>query len=80
MGVLAALEEPLAARLVAEIPDDPGRWRLTHALVREFLYEALGAARRVALHRTIGETLATTIRPPERGHANTSASNAARGR
>ena len=57
MDVLAALEEPLAARLVAELPDDPGRWRFTHALVRECLYDALGPARRAALHRTIGETL-----------------------
>jgi tetratricopeptide (TPR) repeat protein len=57
MDVLAALEEPLAARLVAEVQDYPGRWRFTHALVREFLYEALGPARRAAMHRVIGETL-----------------------
>lgn len=55
--VLAALEEPLAARLVTEVREDPGRWRFTHALVREALYDALGPARRAALHRAIGEAL-----------------------
>src|SRR5206468_4035006 len=57
MQVLAALEEPLAARLVTEVHEDPGRWRFTHALVREVLYEALGPARRAALHRAMGEAL-----------------------
>ena len=57
MEVLAALEEPLAARLVAEVREDPGRWRFTHALVREVLYDALGPARRAALHRAVGEAL-----------------------
>src|SRR5262245_6995611 len=57
MQVLAALEEPLATRLVNEVPDDPTRWRFTHALVREGLYEALGPARRAALHRMIGEAI-----------------------
>jgi tetratricopeptide (TPR) repeat protein len=57
MRVLAALEEPLAARLVREVRGDPGRWRFTHALVREVLYQALGPARRAALHHAIGEAL-----------------------
>jgi tetratricopeptide (TPR) repeat protein len=57
MQVLAALEEPLAARLVAEMREVPGRWRFTHALVREVLYDALGPTRRAALHRAIGEAL-----------------------
>ena len=57
MQVLAALEEPLAARLVTEVREDPGRVRFTHALVREVLYEALGPARRAALHRAIGTAL-----------------------
>ena len=55
--VLAALEEPLATRLVTEVREDPGRLRFTHALVREVLYDALGPARRAALHRAIGEAL-----------------------
>ena len=57
MQVLAALEEPLAARLVTEVREDPGRVRFTHALVREVVYEALGPARRAALHRAIGTAL-----------------------
>src|SRR5262249_25807785 len=54
MQVLAVLEEALAARLVTEVREDPGRVRFAHALVREVLYEALGPARRAALHRAIG--------------------------
>src|SRR5262245_47704220 len=57
MQVLAVLEEALAARLVTEVREDPGRVRFTHALVREVLYEALGPARRAALHRAIGTAL-----------------------
>jgi tetratricopeptide (TPR) repeat protein len=57
MQVLAVLEEALAARLVTEVREDPGRVRFTHALVREVIYEALGPARRAALHRAIGEAL-----------------------
>jgi tetratricopeptide (TPR) repeat protein len=57
MQVLAALEEPLAAGLVTEVREDPGRWRFRHALVREVLYEALGPTRRVALHGLVGDAL-----------------------
>jgi tetratricopeptide (TPR) repeat protein len=57
MQVLASLEEPLAARLVTEVRENPGHWRFTHALVREVLYEALGPTRRAALHRTVGDAL-----------------------
>ena len=57
MQVLAALEEPLATRLVTEVRDDPGRLRLTHAVVCEVLYDALGPARRATLHRAIGTAL-----------------------
>src|SRR5439155_4817383 len=49
MQVLAALEEPLAARLATEVREDPGRWRFTHALVREVLYGAETTAREVAV-------------------------------
>src|SRR5438128_1474969 len=49
MQVLAALEEPLAARLATEVREDPGRWRFTHALVREVLYGAETTATEVAV-------------------------------
>ena len=43
--------------MVAEVPGGLGRWRFTHALVREVLYEGLPAARRVRLHGRVGEAL-----------------------
>ena len=51
------LEEAVAARLVEEIPGTVGKFRFVHGLIRETLYEQLTAARRVRLHRRIGETI-----------------------
>ncbi|HET8672724.1 MAG TPA: AAA family ATPase [Thermoleophilaceae bacterium] len=52
------LDEAQQARLVEELPEGVGRYRFAHALVRETLYESLGAQERIALHRAVGETLA----------------------
>jgi DNA-binding SARP family transcriptional activator len=50
--VLEALDEPLAARVVAEILDAPRVWlRFAHVLIRDTLYEDLTAAQRIRLHR-----------------------------
>src|SRR5262249_54572452 len=57
MQVLAVLEEALAARLVAERREDPGRVRFPHPLVREVLYGGLVPAPRVGPHRAIGTAL-----------------------
>ena len=45
------------AGLVREVDDDVDRFAFAHALVRETLYEAQSASRRVRLHRRIGEAL-----------------------
>jgi class 3 adenylate cyclase/tetratricopeptide (TPR) repeat protein len=50
-GVLTALEEACAARLVIEV--SATRYRFAHALVRDTLYQELTAARRVSLHRRV---------------------------
>jgi DNA-binding CsgD family transcriptional regulator len=55
--LLELLEEAEAARVVAAVPGELGRWRFAHALVREVLYEGLPAARRVRLHGRVGEAL-----------------------
>ncbi len=56
--LLELLDEAVQARLVTETPGIGGaRYRFAHALVRETLYEELSAARRLRLHRTIGEVL-----------------------
>ena len=55
--LLVLLEEAEAVRVVGAVPDGLSRWRFAHALVREVLYEGLLAARRVHLHRLVGEAL-----------------------
>jgi DNA-binding CsgD family transcriptional regulator len=55
--LLGLLEEAEAARVVTAVPRELGRWRFTHALVREVLYDGLPAARRVGLHGCVGEAL-----------------------
>ena len=54
-GVLDALEEAVAAGLLTEA--GAGEYTFAHALVRQTLYEELGSARRMRLHRQIGEAL-----------------------
>ena len=56
-GVLDALDEAVAARLVGE-PGAPGMFSFSHALVRQTLLVELSAARRARLHRKVGEALA----------------------
>lgn len=50
-----ALEEAVAGHLFAELK--PGRYRFSHAIVRDTLYARLTATRRSRLHRRVGETL-----------------------
>ena len=53
--VLELLEEAVAARVIEEIPQAVGRYQFTHALIRATLYDEVTTARRVRLHRRIGE-------------------------
>jgi tetratricopeptide (TPR) repeat protein len=58
--VLDVLDEARAARVLLEVPGvapAADRMRFSHALIRDVLYEELGPARRVRLHRQVGETL-----------------------
>ena len=54
---LNALDEALSADLVVEVPDQPGRYSFSHALIRETLYEGMSALRRARTHRRVGEVL-----------------------
>jgi predicted ATPase len=54
--LLDALDDAVAARLVEE-RDAPGLYRFSHALVQETLYDGLSTARRMRLHRAIGDAL-----------------------
>jgi DNA-binding CsgD family transcriptional regulator/tetratricopeptide (TPR) repeat protein len=55
--LLELVDEAEAARVIAAVLDAPGRYRFHHALIRETLYDGLGAARRVRLHRQVGVAL-----------------------
>ena len=53
---VAALDKTVSAGLL-HAAGSPGRYRFSHDLVRETLYEELPSARRATLHRRIGETI-----------------------
>ena len=55
--LLEALDEALAAQLIDEVPGRVGRYSFSHALIHETLYDDHNAARRVRLHRQIGEAM-----------------------
>lgn len=55
--LLEVIEEATATGLIAEDPQDAGRLRFSHALVRDTLYEDLSTAQRLTLHTEIGEAL-----------------------
>jgi DNA-binding SARP family transcriptional activator len=58
-GVLDALDEAVAAGLLTEAGH--GEYAFAHALVGQTIYGQLGAARRMRLHRQLGEALETLV-------------------
>jgi hypothetical protein len=56
-ALLEAIAEAEAARVIRAVPAAPGRFGFSHGLVREALYEEIPSARRIRLHRQIGEAL-----------------------
>ena len=55
--VLDALAEARRAALVREVHDAPGLFTFAHGVIRHTLYQELGPARQVELHRRVAETL-----------------------
>lgn len=55
--ILGALEESLAGRVITDVPGSKGRLRFSHVVVRESLYDGIGRARRMQLHRLAGGVL-----------------------
>jgi DNA-binding CsgD family transcriptional regulator/tetratricopeptide (TPR) repeat protein len=55
--VLGLLDEAMRARLLDQVPEQPGWFRFPHALVRETLSEGLETVDRWRKHRRIAETL-----------------------
>jgi predicted ATPase/class 3 adenylate cyclase len=55
--VTEALAKAREVALVREVKGSPGRFTFVHALIRHTLYDELGPARRLELHRLVAETL-----------------------
>jgi tetratricopeptide (TPR) repeat protein len=55
-AVAEALEAAGRAALVREVKGSPGRFSFAHALVRHTIYDELGPAQRMELHRRVAET------------------------
>jgi len=56
--VLDAIDEALAARLIAPVAAEAERYDFQHDLVRRALYDGWSPSRRVRLHRALAESLA----------------------
>jgi DNA-binding SARP family transcriptional activator/tetratricopeptide (TPR) repeat protein len=54
---LSALEQALAAGLVAESAGSSGSFSFSHALIRETLYDGMSKARLARIHRAVGVAL-----------------------
>lgn len=55
--LLDVLDEAISEQIVAEVSGMPDRLRFSHVLIRDVLYEELGASRRRRLHDRAGEAL-----------------------
>src|SRR5207244_3237671 len=58
-ALLEVLRPALGREILVPDPRTAGRYRFAHALIRETIYEELGAAERARLHGRIGEVLET---------------------
>jgi DNA-binding SARP family transcriptional activator len=56
-SALDVLEAAVRARLIGEVPDEPGRFSFVHAIVRDALASSLTAARRARLHELFAGAL-----------------------
>src|SRR5213594_357795 len=56
-ALLEVLSPALGHEILVRDPRTAGRYRFAHALIRETIYEELGAAERARLHGRIGEVL-----------------------
>jgi class 3 adenylate cyclase len=66
--VIDGLDVSLERALVQEIPGQLDRFRFTHALVRQTLYEELSMSRRVRTHAKVAAACDARSNPAERAH------------
>jgi DNA-binding SARP family transcriptional activator len=55
--LIELLNEAMAERVLDDVPGAPGRVRFDHQLIRDTLYYQLTGARRMQLHKAVGEAL-----------------------
>ena len=51
------LDEAQRAAVVTDLPESPGRYSFSHALIQHTLYEDLAINRRTRLHKAVGEAI-----------------------
>jgi class 3 adenylate cyclase len=66
--LLDDLEAAVAASVLAESPDQVGRFRFAHALINQTLYEGLGATRRARMHQRVAQALEDVYGQDPREH------------
>jgi hypothetical protein len=76
--VLDALSDAIQRRLLVEMEDGPGRYRFSHALVRDRLYERQCAQERSRVHRKIATALEAFHAGDPEGHLSEIADHYAR--
>jgi class 3 adenylate cyclase len=62
-AAIDTLAEAAGAGLVREVSGLPGRFTFVHALIRHTLYEEVGGARRMELHRAVAQALESLAGP-----------------
>ncbi len=65
---LDVLDEAVAAGLIGPLADGVARYRFSHVLIRDALYEYLPASQRVRMHRAIGEAVEDLFRDQLEAH------------
>ena len=54
---LEGMDEAIGIRIIESVPDTPGGYRFSHALIQQAVYEEIPPMRRAQVHGVIGETL-----------------------
>ena len=67
-GLLGGLSEAVALGLVAEEPVAVGRYRFSHALFREVIYQQIPIPARMQIHRRVGEAIERQFGPDSAEH------------
>ena len=55
--LVVTLDEPLSTGVITDVPGTKGRLRFSHVLIRECLYDEMGMAGRIRLHRRAAQVL-----------------------